>query len=753
VPLLAGAVDVARRVAGKDDDPALVTPLWALADLLAKLGYHAAARDAAHRATTLISAHLPPESPGARLGKLRFGLLLLRTGDRDAGAREFERLLETSRSAGEVPDETAGEAAALLISLGVLRRETNGVDYPMASDSAGPRVRAFVLRATGLALLSKGELPGARSTLAEALALIDGSPEPDRLRAACLDDLAKTEARLGAFDNAEALRARAREEYQRADGHDPAGVLRVDANRGTAVMRSGALRKAREIYEAALSRSDDLLCDEHPVRALLWAGLAAIDAKLGSSESHSWRQKAVAAARVWDASAVELEPERLVDRLEALDFLVLPDAIRPAGTPLTASIESRPAQVPAVAQSIESRPAQVPAVAQGISLETSPGARRGRRWPVVVAVALALVAISAGVFRFRPRDPQNNVGDADVLATRAELRRHSGDAARAVQDYTSAIAMKPSDPLLYSGRALAWLDLGDAPSALADVREAQKLGGPSVAQQLRPLAGDILSKMNQFQGALAEYDAIPPSDPIRTSALLKSARLRWQIGRKLDAVRDYQTLRESKGVLPQDVEEVKLRTALAFREMPPAEEGGTENGRAALAAAIQALVAGVHEDRGDNRGKEIDDYNTLARVRLGSRWAATFVSWCLHKASPKLLKPTAVPAKILDQFKSKGWLQRWGAGAMAAPGDLFFFFDPTGALSSVGIVHHVRADRAYVIEGNSSEDGAKPCKYESERGVATCFDRVAGIVQPIVADQSFAKIPNGSSVSASDDRK
>ncbi len=150
-------------------------------------------------------------------------------------------------------------------------------------------------------------------------------------------------------------------------------------------------------------------------------------------------------------------------------------------------------------------------------------------------------------------------------------------------------------------------------------------------------------------------------------------------------------------------------SAVDFTQLPPAEAGGSQLGRAALAVAIGELKAGASEIGGNNRGPFVKKYLQPAGLQEGESWCASFVSWCFLQSSggdSKRMPFRYCPGAraLLSQFKKKGWASEPGSGYQPSPGDLVFWWrvQLTGWQGHVGLVHQLQDGMLYTIEGNRS---------------------------------------------------
>jgi MinD-like ATPase involved in chromosome partitioning or flagellar assembly/tetratricopeptide (TPR) repeat protein len=720
--LLRGIVGVARLKSG-EGDPAVAIALWRVAEVEANLGRIGAALADADAARKIERAHLPEESPAARQGALRMAMLFLRAG-RLADARGVLEPL-TSLDLKGVRDEVTGHALALRVGIQSLSDgDRASIDLVRNIEQIDDRRgRAYALRAAGLEALARRSMAEARGLLERAMTHVgDGSSDP--LRAACREDLAKIAAREGAREKSDLLCKQASREYEALSGPASPGVLRTRAIRAICSLRSNALEPAIAACDATV-RDADRLGAEHPVHALLWATLALSHRLLGALPlGGEYEVKARRLASKWDRRFELDDGLELLERLEALDFEVLPD-----GPPSAA-----PAAIDSASQLLVVQPA-APSIAVASPAVPRPRSL-GRARGVGAAVFGAVVASTFSVGVYRHWHLPATSPDWTAFVASANVHLKAGDFRRAVEDYSAAIIIDPTRADLYSGRAIALADSGNVLEAYVDVKKAQKLGGTEVADQLRPLLGDLLVRMGKPDAAVREYAAVPASSPLKETSLLMAARLRWQNGDRLGATSDYQQIIESPGAHPEHLDEARRRVSLAFLETPPLQDGETDVGRAALLIAMDQLRNGVREDAArPNRGKEIDAYNRSVGAPLGAPWGLSFVLWCLNggasKTKTRVFRATSSLDEVTAEARARGWLYRGSEGKMA-PGDVFLSppndVSPDGRAAQVAFVHHMSGDRAFVIAGDATPDDPGP-------------DRVAGRVRTIDETTTYLRIP------------
>ena len=109
----------------------------------------------------------------------------------------------------------------------------------------------------------------------------------------------------------------------------------------------------------------------------------------------------------------------------------------------------------------------------------------------------------------------------------------------AIIDFERSIAMDPSDPSGFTGRAAAHFMKGDYQKAANDYTKVAEL----LPNDARPLAqrGYALSALKQPEKALADFERALKLDPKETSALIGRAELRRIEKKWAEAIVDYDT--------------------------------------------------------------------------------------------------------------------------------------------------------------------------------------------------------------------
>lgn len=142
---------------------------------------------------------------------------------------------------------------------------------------------------------------------------------------------------------------------------------------------------------------------------------------------------------------------------------------------------------------------------------------------------------------------------ADLYTNRAMARFESGDAAGALKDLKKSLNLKERNPEAYSGRGYVKLSQGDAEGAMADFYEAIRL--QDAFEQEDGLyytylnLGTSLARLGSWEEALLVYDkaaAIHPDDPALMNAVGLASREAGRyrealeaLGRALDLDPDY----------------------------------------------------------------------------------------------------------------------------------------------------------------------------------------------------------------------
>lgn len=102
--------------------------------------------------------------------------------------------------------------------------------------------------------------------------------------------------------------------------------------------------------------------------------------------------------------------------------------------------------------------------------------------------------------RLTERTPE----DAYQIVRRGCLRANVGDVEDAIADFSKAIGLIPTYGEAYRLRALAYLQMNELDSAMADIKEDLRLRPEN--SDTRSTYGDILRRMQQHREALRDYE-------------------------------------------------------------------------------------------------------------------------------------------------------------------------------------------------------------------------------------------------------
>lgn len=149
---------------------------------------------------------------------------------------------------------------------------------------------------------------------------------------------------------------------------------------------------------------------------------------------------------------------------------------------------------------------------------------------------------------------------------------------------------------------------------------------------------------------------------------------------------------------------IESPSAVDYAQMPPDDSGGSQRGRAALAAAIGELKDGAGEVGGNNRGPFVKKY-LHGLVSEGEPWCAGFVSYCFSQNPAGMpFRYTVGARNILQEFNKRGWAHKPGEDYLPQPGDIVVWWRDQLASGKghIGLVHQLRDGFLYTIEGNKS---------------------------------------------------
>ena len=111
-----------------------------------------------------------------------------------------------------------------------------------------------------------------------------------------------------------------------------------------------------------------------------------------------------------------------------------------------------------------------------------------------------------------------------------------GDVARAIQDYTAAISINPSDPLAYHTRALAYQQIGALELAIEDFTRAIDLDPNRF--NFYNNRGMALSQARQYERAIEDFSMAIMIEPMNAGAYANRGNAFFAAGRLEDAMSD-----------------------------------------------------------------------------------------------------------------------------------------------------------------------------------------------------------------------
>jgi len=111
-----------------------------------------------------------------------------------------------------------------------------------------------------------------------------------------------------------------------------------------------------------------------------------------------------------------------------------------------------------------------------------------------------------------------------------------GDVARAIQDYTTAISINPSDPLAYHTRALAYQQIGNLELAIADFTRAIDLDPNRF--NFYSNRGMAFAQARQYERAIEDFSMAIAMDPMNAGAYINRGNAFLVAGRFENAMHD-----------------------------------------------------------------------------------------------------------------------------------------------------------------------------------------------------------------------
>lgn len=146
--------------------------------------------------------------------------------------------------------------------------------------------------------------------------------------------------------------------------------------------------------------------------------------------------------------------------------------------------------------------------------------------------------------------------------------------------------------------------------------------------------------------------------------------------------------------------------------------------------SIASLYVGTHEEGGDNRGSQVEEFQKVAGGHAGQAWCMDFVQFCIEQVAEKFKSPSVLwkSQLVMDVWNKTPAMCRLSqplAGAIM----IWEMFDENGQALPVGhcgIVTDALADQwVKTIEGNTGPGSSDPNQDRNGDGV---YQRVRHIV-------------------------
>jgi tetratricopeptide (TPR) repeat protein len=129
---------------------------------------------------------------------------------------------------------------------------------------------------------------------------------------------------------------------------------------------------------------------------------------------------------------------------------------------------------------------------------------------------------------------------ATLLHNRAALRQAAGDLAGALADFEPAVEVVPDQAASLVCRATARKEFGDLAGALADLDRALEVTAPAEAASVYHQRGGVRVLLNDFVGAIADYDLALALNPDSYLLYLSRGHARYH-RRDFQGIADYRT--------------------------------------------------------------------------------------------------------------------------------------------------------------------------------------------------------------------
>lgn len=163
-------------------------------------------------------------------------------------------------------------------------------------------------------------------------------------------------------------------------------------------------------------------------------------------------------------------------------------------------------------------------------------------WKTVVSLAvLSLLTAAAASYAHDPRMMEmiglgGETDEADLAMYRGHALVRNGQFKQAINEYTTAILLKPHLTLAFVSRAMTYADIGEYRAALADLDVA--MTHDSVQYEVYINRGMVYSHLELYDSALVNINRAIKLDSLQPEAYTNRSIYYSQLGRLGDALRD-----------------------------------------------------------------------------------------------------------------------------------------------------------------------------------------------------------------------